>query len=211
MAFPTVQTRATYNPGTTVALQPVTLPSGIQAGDILILACSTNGNVFPQQPAGWKTIINNPGGGGATDRCLVVFSRLADGSEGATVTVDIGTTVPLCALTWRISGAEDAEGASASGSSTTPNPPNLAPTWGIEDTLWLALTGPRGSTISAYPGSYTQTRFVNSGTILVAGCERSLRAASENPGTFTKTNDVWVAGTVAIRPRAPDNFLPFFN
>lgn len=212
MAFPVVQSRSSYD-ASVLTTHPVTLPSGIVAGDILVMACTSNGNVPPTgPPAGWAQEILNVGGGTGTDRFLAVFSKTADGSEGATVDVDMASGVSLNALVWRISGGALVEGTSTSSSGTTPNPPSLSPSWGARDTLWIALFAAREGSASAYPAGYSNGRYSNhSTTFVVGGAEKSSNAASEDPGTFTiPSSAVWVGGTVAIQPDGP-GFFPFFS
>jgi hypothetical protein len=95
--------------------------------------------------------------------------------------------------------------ASASGVSSTPDPPNLDPAnWTTEDTLWLAACGVDTSrTISVYPLANNNTADVSGGAggATLGLCTLNDAVSSKNPGTFTiSTSDDWCAFTVAIRP-----------
>jgi len=213
MAFPVVQTRSTYTTASSLASHPVTLPTGIVPGDLLVIACSSNGNVPPSgPPSGWAQAAYDTFDGLGTDRFVAVFYKVADGSEGSTVSVPMSGAVPLVALGWRISGATRAVGATATGNSANPNPPNLAPAgWVAADVLWLAITGARGTGFSVYPSGYSQTRAVTaSGNYAIGGAEKSANGVSEDPGTFTMTSDKWAAATIGIPPASP-GFFPFFS
>lgn len=188
------------------------LPSGCcTAGELIVMVLTTGfSSVFPATwPSGW------------TSRCQVqvafdvyVRTRVADGTEGATITVDSGSSVASAHTSYRISGqhastAPEAD-CSASGVSANPNPPLLNPTnWDAEDTLWFAVTGYESGTnsITAYPSSYTNgrddTTTGGSDTVRTGSARRELNAASEDPGTFTlNVSNNWIAGTIAIRPAA---------
>ncbi|MCI0553514.1 MAG: BNR repeat-containing protein, partial [Anaerolineae bacterium] len=100
----------------------------------------------------------------------------------------------------------------ATGTSTTPNPPNLDPSaWGTEDTLWLAIVGWDDGTTGmdsiptayATPNGQTRVNFASDGCGVSMGT-RELNATSEDPGTFLLdvVSEAWIAQTVAIRPAA---------
>lgn len=212
MAFPVVQTRSTYTNGSSLSAHAVTLPTGIVPGDRLIIACSSNGNVPPSgPPTGWRQVAYATYDGLGADRFIAVFEKVADGSEGATVTVNLSGAVPLVALGWRISAAGRPEGATATGDSANPNPPNLAPAgWAASDVLWLAITGARGTSFSVFPSGYASTRTVTAaGNYMIGSAEKSANGASEDPGTFTMTSDKWAAATIGVPPPSP-GFFSFF-
>jgi hypothetical protein len=67
-----------------------------------------------------------------------VFCREADSTEGSTVTVNLATSGRCTSWCWRLSGADgDVEGIAFSGSTATPDPPELAPSWGAAENLSL--------------------------------------------------------------------------
>ena len=109
MTAPSYVATGSLDDGTTQATPGY--PSGIQAGDILLLFVSnkypTNG---PTQPSGWSTPSGNQysGGSGASgvdtgSVYTTVFTRQADGTETGNVTVDVtsGNSVDAAILAYR--------------------------------------------------------------------------------------------------------------
>ncbi len=212
MTFPTVQTRSTYTTASSLSSHPVTLPTGIVPGDLLIIACSSNGNVPPSgPPTGWFQVSYATYDGLGVDRFIAVYYKIADGGEGSTVSVPMSGAAPLVALGWRINAGGVPRGATATGDSANPNPPNLAPGWAASDVLWLAISGARGSSFSVFPSGYGSTRTVTaSGNYMIGSGEKSANAASEDPGTFTMSSGKWAAATIGVPPPSP-GFFPFFQ
>lgn len=206
MAFPQV---AAVNGGNDLVNQmnhTVNLPAGINAGDLLLVFFCSDGNPVITFPGGWTQLFQTISGG------LVAFCcwyRIADGGEGATITVNTSLNQKTAHTSYRITGysAVPEVGVSATGVSANPDPPNLAPSWGAKDTLWFASCGydDGAKTVNAYPANYLNGR--NDRSNSVTGCgvgtaERDLNASPENPGTFTLSGaDEWVANTVAIQSR----------
>mgnify|MGYP001578964609 CR=1 FL=1 len=218
MAFPIVESSVSSDTGTVDgSSHTVSLPSGIVSGDLLVAMFSTD-SVFPggvtvTWPAGWTEFAAQD----ANDNLeqLHVAYRLADGTEGASITVTTSSNQMSCAVVYRISGAlvpatQPPEAASISGTSTNPDPPNLTPTGGAKDYLWIAVAGTDNSAsvnaFEGYPASYASnqhTDFNNStGGATIAAATQNLNAASENPGTFTQGSEQWAAMTIAIHPVA---------
>ena len=204
MAFPQV---AAVNGGINVVTSTshtVNLPAGIEAGDLLLVFFASDGYPTISFPAGWTQLFQT------NSSFAVAFGawyRIADGGEGATITV----TTPLGEMTahtsYRITGYSGTPeaGTPAIGFSYYPNPPGLTPTWGAKDTLWFACEGNDYTRpVTAYPTNYTDSR--NDYCDQYSGCgvgtaRRELNAATEDPGTFTiSLSDQWVANTVAIQP-----------
>lgn len=63
--------------GTTIS---ITLPSGIQAGDLLIIAVGTNARFGIGGPTGWTSLGGSPSGFGAD---VGIYSKIADGTESS--------------------------------------------------------------------------------------------------------------------------------
>ena len=207
MAFPQV---AAVNGGgntTNTTSHTVNLPSGIVSGNLLLVFFASDGTPTITFPSGWTQLFQTAGG---TDVKFGAWYRIADGTEGATITVTTSASECSNHTSYRITGYSGTPevGTSATGNSTTPNPPSLTPSWGAKDTLWFACQGNDGSTATtAYPTNYTNGRNDNNSvsdpTASVATARRELNAASEDPGTFTiATARNWVANTVAVKPIA---------
>lgn len=85
-----------------------------------------------------------------------------------------------------------------SGSTLTPDPPSLTPSWGSNKNIWFAVDwyGDSNTTFggltSDYPANYTLNQLFEkngggSTGMLLAIAARMLTAASDDPGVFTHT------------------------
>jgi hypothetical protein len=182
----------------------VTLPSGIAAGDLLLMfvnAPSDDGVPFTE-PTGWDLVAE-------TETAImgtVLFSRVADGGEGATATVGCEASCDLAAVTLRISGHDGFEAeAPGVGNSGSIDPPAITPTGGEQEYLFLAVCGFRGSgDLTDTPDNYTEVETAEDvGNIRTLVYERTLTATTEDPSTFDfTTNNAHSEWTVAVNPAA---------
>jgi hypothetical protein len=219
---------AAWESSQTPAGHPVEVdpPDGIQSGDrlvTLIAAHSSAGNGFGGAPTGWTKLAQSVG----TFNATAIYTKIADGSEGLSVTMPWTFGNPTQHWTARVTGADAAASSISTSltSSTTgnPDPPPHAPAWGASaDTLWIPWVGKRLSgTATDYPDNYTLYTFTEgytppSGTgAAVAVAARRLTAASEDPNTFTMADSGNSSyGTLAIKlaerrhPRLPAAALP---
>lgn len=213
MSFAVVEAENGGNQASNATSHTVNLPSGIVAGNLLLVFFSSDGSTVTHTfPAGWTKILAEAGSGQTNS----VWSRFADGSEGATITVTTSALEQSSHTSYRLSGAHASTvpegGGSATGTSTAPDSTSLDPAaWATEDTLWFTVCVLNGSSataprITAYPTNYTNGRSDISvgGNGCVQGvARRQLAASSEDPGAFTSDTSVtWRAGTVAVRPAA---------
>ena len=198
--FPRVENQATTVGNSLTTSHSTDLPSGIVAGEILMIVIAAGSAATA---SGWSALISND---------ITVLWKVATGSEGATVTVTTSGSTVYAAVAYRISNGQSVEAGSASGTSTNPDPPSLSPTWGAAKTLWFAAaesipTSPGGTNqISAFPSGYTNTQNIigSDGTFSqrLGTCENQIEAATENPGTFTlNSSRPWMAVTIAVRPQ----------
>ncbi len=203
-AFPVVQAINTSSEPINTANHTVNLPSSISSGDLLIVFFSCDANETVTWPGGWTSIFHQ-----TNSNTLDIGYKIADGAEGAAVTVLTGTNEKSAHLSYRITGHDSAQAPQAStgatSTSTSPNPDSLTPTGGAKDYLWIAVEGNDDGrdSPSVYPSSYTngQTSAQGSrGGANVAVARRELNAASEDPGAFTIPSEEWVACTVAVHP-----------
>ena len=210
MAFPQVQATAISGSSPNQTLHVVTLPSGIVSGQTLFVLhnCQVEGTF----PAGWTIFhtANEP-----TGPHNVQFAyRLADGTEGASITVTNPGPISWAAQAFRISGATDPtvtppEGASVGGTPSSPNadPPALSPAGGSKDYLWFAAYG--SSSAGSQGAAPTTPGFGNS---LISGNASSdsetvrseTTAATLNPSpAWTSPDNFHIAATIAIHPGPP--------
>lgn len=206
MAFPTVQT-TNKNVTTTVdtTSHAITMPTGITAGDLLVIIFSVDGSPTCSISSGGWTKIGQASNGSIVTGA--VFAKIAAGSDTATVTTSAAEQSSH--VTYRIltgGGNIWLNGLASNGSSTNSNPPahfaggNPGTT---ADYLWIATRSGDSTVTGLAPANYTspQTQAA-SGTSGASTntAQRALTAQSEDPGTFTSTTEQWVSWTLAIGP-----------
>lgn len=208
MGFPAISatSQATTSPGARTS-HVLTLPSGIVAGNLLIMVFCEEAVPDPAVtwPAGWTQISDSF----TTTNKFQIRYRIADGSEGASITVTSPSwqSAYVCYRITAWHGTTPPEvGTAVTNSSGTANPPSLTPSWGAADTLWIAAASVVGSGIggfTGYPASYGLSNLaVTSDNVRIGVAGRQLNAASDDPGTFTQGVITWWAQTVAVRPVA---------
>lgn len=207
MAFPTVANQSVNAFLVDATNHNVGMPATVNAGELLLCLFCNDGSATVTTPSGWtqRWSLNN----GSNVR-LSAYYRIADGSEGGTqVNFVTSAAETAVARVYRITnwhGTSAPEAATATGSTSTPDPPAVTPSWGAQDTLWIACHG-RSSTVtlSSYPTDYSNGTNDSSGSgtthAQLAVARRELAAASENPVAFTLSGSAaWVAATVAVAP-----------
>lgn len=218
MAFPAVQSRTTGASSAAATTHTVTLPATINAGDFLLVAFTCGNASAPtvtwdNTTAGtWTSIVTAVQGVGNVRGSL--YSKVADGTEGsAALSIGLSVSAQASWTIWRITGCQGAvETVSAAGTTTTVTFSALAPTWGAEDTLWMAIAHIANTpTVSTYSTSYTDpTRSAATGTSrnVTESCERLLNTSSETPSAWTLSSAAQhVQFTVAVRPAAASGIV----
>jgi len=207
MAFPVVEsvTPSVFSIAATSHL--VAMPAVVLVGELLVTEFVNPGDATVTTPAGWTQLHATANG---TTARLGSYYRIAGALDGG-ATFDFVTSASKRAVAhvYRVSGWHGTTppevGTAATGSSTTPDPPTLTPSWGAADTLWLAVAGSAGAvTVTTYPTSYTDgvdDNTTGANSVMVGSARRQLNGTSDDPGTFTvSATGNWVAQTVAIRP-----------
>ena len=204
MAFATIaaENTATNTSGTS---HTVNLPASIAAGNLLIVVFGGSAAATTTWPAGWNKLA-----GGATGATLDVGWKVADGSEGSTITVTTGaTSITSQARAYRITGGDSVVlGTTVSiANNASGDPPSLTPGFSGSalDILWFAISfASTQTTISTYPTSFVNTAVLTNGSTGLATCNRPVNGTVLDPAAFTwggtgrkNTN------TVAIRPGNP--------
>lgn len=227
MTFPTVQDGDTKN-GTQTSNSTSwtgTYPTNIASGDLLLMFVASDGNPAVTS-TGWTQV-----GTDAVSACNVnCLAKIAAGTETGTFTISVSASEQGAWRIFRITGwfgsglptsnnAHDGAGVDSAGAlggaSSTPDPPNLDPgQWATEDTLWFATCGVDTSrTISVFPLADRNSSDVSGGAggATLGLCSTNSAVSSLNPGTFTiSTSDDWGALTVAVRPAAAVERVPYF-
>jgi len=216
MAFPQITTHAESQETTNQTTHNVTLPSGIQAGDLLILIVGTNNDnsvtiAWNAAGSGWVELgqeaIQN------FEHKLAAAYKFAAGD--ATDNADYTTTAgeESAAICLRITGAHastppEYTPTEFESASTDANPPSLNPAnWDVEDTLWIAIGSTTNGTltVSTYPYAANNITSASAGTdgVRVAIATTENAAASNDPGNFVFSGTDTVGGAqIAVRPAA---------
>lgn len=207
MAFPVVQQTRGNSLGTSSVNRTVTMPATVNAGDLLIFVITTSNSTAATfgTPSGWTKLGESTG-----TVNTAVYYKVADGTEdGATVTVVMGAAVTNSAhIVYRITGYDSTalcEVAFGAATSAQPDPPSLTPSWGAQDTLWIAGFGKRSTamTVTTYPTNYSSNPIDDGGatTCRTVAATRNLNAASEDPGAYDITNTANILPfTIAVAP-----------
>lgn len=216
MAFPTVESLIREITGSASTSHTISYPATVSSGDLLLCIIGVGDETNDVGwPGTWTEI--QDANDGATSEFSIGY-RIADGTEGGgSFSVSFTASNRRASHLYRISGWHGATvpevGTLASGTSATPDPPSLSPSWGAEDTLWIAYArSERGdNTYTGAPTNYTNLAYDNdgagAGAGAVASARRELNASSEDPGAFTPSSSAaWIANTVAVRPAASTTF-----
>ena len=188
---------------------PTALPTGVtlQNNDILLLAVVTDEAQTITGMTGWSSL-----GGSSNVGDLELFWKRTTGSETAP-TGTLGNTDRTQTKMWCIRGAHTttapARATYVPGTSTTPDPGTVTPSWGSANNLYIALAGIDTPTLTALvsgPAGYNNAAFHMSGGSQTGACalasaDRADTSTSEDPGVFTlDTSQTWNATVVAVRP-----------
>lgn len=214
--FPGVVANATSAETGNTSSHTVSLPSGIQAGDLLLIlfAVDRASGSFGVQASGWAVDgISNAGNLG-----LYVLSKIASGAEGASVvvTTDNGSGTPVTERSahhaYRISNwyglVNPTDVFTATGSSAAADPPSadVGAIMPLNDILWIVgAASDADTTFSGDPSGYGSPVENNSGSTTFGVKLRSLRRENatliENPSAFTNTNRPWATIVFPVRSR----------
>ncbi|MCW5920772.1 MAG: Ig-like domain-containing protein [Saprospiraceae bacterium] len=187
----------------------VSLPAGIQSGDLLLIFWSdaNDSGTEPTTPSGWTQLYTSTN----SNSIRRTWYKVADGTEGTTINITAGAersahnSYRIAAGTYQ---GVPVAGTVATGNSNAPDPPSLTSGFGATNTLWIAslhMHNDDGGGITN-PTSYGSQETANTGGAgashaRMVTARRELNAASENPGTFGSVSATvqWAANTIAIQ------------
>lgn len=217
MAFPSIAATNTTN-GTTAATACVcNLPTGIVAGNLLVVVFRSASSASVTWPAEWTEAIDSAAD--ASDDCFSIGWRRADGlTDGTTVTVTSSASAKFAATAYRINDWAQSINpvftTVATGTSTTPNP-GAATISATKDYLFIWTGGWEGEQTSPPAGNPTNYGLnvigANSGTagVVATNCRVAMAGrqlntgVNEDPPTWTiSASDDWMAVTVTVHPGA---------
>ena len=196
---PTITSLPVANEGTQNF--PIMQPSGVSAGDLLLVMTTYYTNVMASPglslPTGWL-VLNNPGFGSQGETALLY--KIADGSESDQTFLFSLTSFSMFAATahcYKISGGVfDIESATPivqqnSSSIGMVNSPTVTPSWVSSDTLYFTFSSSVRSTKTiALPSGYASVQSTgersttNYGANVLSGYKESTET-SDNAGTYT--------------------------
>lgn len=204
MAFPIVKSRTQGSTGDSFSIT-VTIPGSASSGDLFVIVAVTRFAGTMTWPAGWTRVCTPIA---FQDTCEVRWKALnSTDISGGSITINkdyhgnAGWTAHL------VSRAQSVEGAGYVGTGIY-DPPNLAPSWGLADTLWIATSADFGSNndFSSYPSGYSNGMNGGNSEAWIATADKFLRASSEDPPTFGWSFNIRTqAATVAVQPSVPGN------
>jgi hypothetical protein len=191
----------------------VNLPSGATGN--LFIAIMDKGSTAATVGAlaGWNELLDENSANG-----LYIAWRACDGTEGATTTFTLSASTRGAWIVYEISGAADPTvrppeiGTTATGSSTTPDPPSVSVTGGTRDVLTIACFGRSGEEadddtwVTAAPSGFGGLLQKACGTVgtnlggMVATAHLASTTATSDPATFTCATGAWRAQTIVVHP-----------
>ena len=200
MAYPEV---ASYTSGFTTAnatSTSITVPSGTQAGDLMVLLISKDGTGTFTTPSDWTGLVNV----GSSAQAVGIFYRQLT-AELSNFTIAHASEMTAWILLRIPGGAVPQVSSPATGNSTLPSPPSLTHSFGAgTEVMWLAFAGwDYNRTCSAYPTTFTENRLssvsTSTGGSGVAMATLESTTNPQGPGTFTiSATDTWQAYTLAF-------------
>ena len=194
MSYPVVQSSSHGSSPSASTSHVVTLPSGITAGDLLIICIGTSKFAGSNATAsGWTYE-----GGQEVESTpsqhfprMSILSRVADGSEGSTVTVTTDASKYASWIVLRVSGATAFDGLDSSlfSGSDSPDPPAVSGVTSSDNRCFaIALANTETATVSSYCSGYSDSQIYEASSdstgIAIALCSKTFASTGEDPGAF---------------------------
>lgn len=194
LAFPVVQATAQ---GVRAAGAAIALPSGVVAGDLILVLVSTGDAAAVSTPTGY-TPIGSALRGGSGYSGHAGFYRIATGSDACTFTTQVGF------LAYRISGAGAPTGTFTNSYFA---PSHAAP---AANNLWItSVAEDDGTSDAVAPAGYGNLIKVNAPPFHALGSSRrELNAGSQSPGIEMSPSGGASVSTIAVPPAASTTTSP---
>ena len=206
MAFPQIVGTNSSSHDTATTTHTVALPPQILAGDLLFVFFGHTGSfTVPVFPAGWTRTTNSGTYSNFNNIGAVWGWRIADGAEGASISVTTGGTVRSAHYSYRIQGqgypglGDVGSWGAAGGDNTAEFQGSITPP-GLGDHLFLAcVAADSGFVATAMPGGYVDLQTSVSGAVAgpAGSCALSVAwrqlntasAAAPGPATMSGVED----------------------
>ena len=209
MAYPQIAASTSGFTTSNATSTSITVPSGTQAGDLMVLLISKDGTGTFTTPSDWTQLVN----AGSSAQAVGIFYRQLSASL-SNFTIAHASEMTAWILLRIPNGDIPTVSSAATGNSTTPNPPSLASSFAAgTEIMWLAFAGwDYNRTCSAYPTTFTDNRLTSNSTATggsgVAMATLESTTSPQDPSTFTiSATDTWQAYTLAIKIQP--NFFMF--
>ena len=188
-SYPVVESTALYtSSGTAVTTAPVTMPSNIITGDLLIMVLKVGSTGTATTPTGWTLLSSRSSTGNS-----YIYYKISDGTENNHTNVTI-STAHASAITYRISNYEGTPEASFAATNVN-DPPSLTTSWSSTKNLFIAACTTRQSNnaFTTAPTGYSNLLTIgdpSTGTtthVRLATAVKEANAATDDPAAFTAT------------------------
>lgn len=204
--------------GSAVNTHAIALPTWVLPGHLMIAYVSVDqsvGATTETTPTGWTTLATVSSGAVVK---LRIWMRVVDGTEGTHASfetdlaagganADVETSHIVRVYEGHSASDNGVSIATATGSASQPDCPNLAPAAGSDDWLWVACFAmdENATNDSTPPANYPNAKRVasssDSGFSTIHYTCRQATGSSENPGAFAGMNaDHWASATLSIPP-----------
>jgi hypothetical protein len=214
MAFPVVEGTATSAQSTNSDPNGISLPAGVQAGDLLLVIYEVSNPVSITFPAGWTVFFTQVGGsfGGVLCNQVLAYKKAVGGETS--INVSPGGGRGYAANAYRISGAvnpavQPPQAVGTGGEDALPptgssDPPPLSPAGGSKDYLWITGYASSASNSTVPPANYgNQISIATAGGGRCNSARRELAAATEDPGPWVVHAGSYTVTTIAVHPGLP--------
>ena len=176
-------------------------PTGTSTGDLLLVAITVDDAITSTSMAGFTELYQEISETFVTGS---LYYRIADGTEGANLTVTLSGANESCGRAYRISGYSDVPAVvfASFGNNTTQTPPQITPTGGSSDYLYLVHDhiDTNNAAINTFPTGYVNTGNVASTRCRLGWGEKpTLATTTETPTAFIlSATRRTVVSTIAI-------------
>ena len=203
-SYPVVESTAVYtSSGTAVTTAPITMPSNIITGDLLIMVVKLGATNTATTPTGW-TLLSSRSSTGST----YIYYKISTGSEGSYVNLTPSASSHVSAITYRISNYEGTPEALFAATNVN-DPPSLTTSWSSTKNLFIAACTTRQSNnaFTTAPTGYSNLVTIgdpSSATtthVRLATATKEANAQTDDPAAFatTGTLDNPQSATITIK------------
>jgi len=199
--YPVVKSRAAGHSEANQTTHPISMPSNVAVGDLLLFVITSNGAATFTDPDGWTRLDS---AGVTTIVQSAVFYTVATSTSPA-LTIETNTSEATTHLALRMDNAGTPLSASSTSTTGDIDPPSLDT--GSSAKYYFITTASidrsAGGSVSSPPNNYQDFLYLshpelNAGTADTAIAGRHAETQTEDPGTFTNESNEWVSFTIAV-------------